>query len=554
LCRYARPIAEPVEDVGLSRILRASLALVLLATAATAALAGAEIVLKDGQVLEGVDVRRQDGFYILELEDGGALPIPDELVETVRLTGDKKYTPEGFRINEAEGIGGRPIDEDAPSGFRKTEPEVLAGGLPEGARPPTAAEATEVFGDPARFQQGPDPYWKPETDWDMDPENQNNFNPSQWAEGPVDWNWKPKSAFERGNDVLSGGRSKWQEAPIDPNWYPEDGFKRSKTSYGLSFGPERRRAYGSDTTSARPMTAAAFTTGRARRSIWSAVVDDCAWCDDTSTALVPEPRSDRFGVFNVPPEAIAARLASSRAPEPEVTALSCARELFDPLLSDAGMPAAGGGAPRIETLALDDPPHDRLPIPLHEATLDLGGETRRAIFTVAGGTCRLISGDLAELHGVELTSDHAVTMAAASYDAALGERYRITPLTDRDKIDYAFAVVGLIDPAVSGSARAELVLLETSRDLQQIGSTRDRTCAMPGRTQKRELRAASKALDGPHIADGASGSIVSFHTWSSAQGEVMRQDVYLSDDGKISVKREPLGRHVGEHDCSEPAR
>jgi hypothetical protein len=206
--------------------------------------------------------------------------------------------------------------------------------------------------------------------------------------------------------------------------------------------------------------------------------------------------------------------------------------------------------PEVDQQQLIGPPYDRLPIPLHEATTAVGRYRYRAIFTVTDGTCQLISGDLAALLDVELTTDHAVTMASASYAAALGESYRVTPVTDADRLDYALAIVRLVDPGASGSKRAELRLLEGPSDLKRIGKARDRACGYKPRQQSREYRLVREEFSPPQIADVQRGSIVSFHTWSSELGEVARHDVYMSDDGKVTVKRVPVGRHLGDHDCS----
>ena len=76
-------------------------------------------------------------------------------------------------------------------------------------------------------------------------ETQNNWNPSKWAEGPVDWSWQPESAFDPNEDTLSARRSKWQNSVIDPDWYPEDAFNRNpgnKNSLGRTAGASREPA------------------------------------------------------------------------------------------------------------------------------------------------------------------------------------------------------------------------------------------------------------------------------------------------------------------------
>ena len=57
-----------------------SLTLVLIVTMVPA-LAGADLVLHDGEVLEGVSVERKGLLYMLENEDGDVIPVPVELVQ-----------------------------------------------------------------------------------------------------------------------------------------------------------------------------------------------------------------------------------------------------------------------------------------------------------------------------------------------------------------------------------------------------------------------------------------------------------------------------------------
>jgi len=153
---------------------------------------GTELVLRDGTVLKGVAVQRLEENYILTLEDGEAITLP---------TGE------------------------APTGMRTGEAETLVG---ETITPPTRREQLERLGPPSRFQDDVvDNSWQPSTDWDMDPDKNNNFAPSTWSEGPIDPEWKPKSAWDANKDVLASGRSEWRENIIDPNWSPKESFADS---------------------------------------------------------------------------------------------------------------------------------------------------------------------------------------------------------------------------------------------------------------------------------------------------------------------------------------
>lgn len=205
----------------MKRVLLVSL--ILLAAAVQAVRPEAELVLQDGTVIQGADVRREGDLYILELESGEKLSFPVALVDEVRLGGQGEGTAPapGVRGGEPETLAGSLPDEDAPSGLRRGEPRTLAG---TEVRPPRPSEQTRVLGPAAGFQDDiVDNDWTPKSDWEDNPSN-NNFAPSTWAEAPVDSEWKPQSAFDANNDVLESGRSDWQESIVDSEWQPQDAF------------------------------------------------------------------------------------------------------------------------------------------------------------------------------------------------------------------------------------------------------------------------------------------------------------------------------------------
>jgi hypothetical protein len=172
------------------------------------------LVLKDGQVLEGVDVTRQGSHYHLELADGGIVPIPDELVERVVLAQARATEPS------------RPPDDGPPTGLTAAEPAELAG--PGPVTPPRTSEQLRVLGQPSSFQPGIfDPNWHPESDWKQDPNDphRNDFAPSEWADSIVDPEWQPQSAFP--DDHTNFAPSTFQDNVIDPTWVPQDGFRKS---------------------------------------------------------------------------------------------------------------------------------------------------------------------------------------------------------------------------------------------------------------------------------------------------------------------------------------
>lgn len=190
-----------------------------------------EVVLKNGQSIMGQDLQRAGGSYLISLDTGEILTVPAELVEEVRLSGqrtpDPPPNPPGLLYPEPQVLAGDAGALEKNPGMVQAEPQVLAGSSsPEAVRPVTPSEATAVFGEPARFQKGiSDPQWHPETDWNMDPETQNNFAPSTWSKSVVDSDWEPESAFDY-EDVLAPSESTFQAGMGDPTWHPTDGFAK----------------------------------------------------------------------------------------------------------------------------------------------------------------------------------------------------------------------------------------------------------------------------------------------------------------------------------------
>jgi len=183
------------------RTIRILAGLLLLAGAPLSA--GTELLLEDGQVVEGRSIQRKGSLILLKLESGAVVPFPVELVREVRLTGD---------------------DEPAPSGMRPGRARTLVG-PPQGPVLAKPAEQLEAFGENrSTFRRSViSPYWFPESDWADDPAL-NNFNPTRWYRAPIDAVWIPTSAFRASDDATQFNPARWYRAPIDPTWYPTDGF------------------------------------------------------------------------------------------------------------------------------------------------------------------------------------------------------------------------------------------------------------------------------------------------------------------------------------------
>ena len=175
------------------------------------------LLLTSGQVLEGSDVYREGGNYYLTMMNGGAIPIPFELVTSVELTG-KKEEPKP----ESE-AGGNP-EAGLPTGLTPAKPQQL-GGQP--VAPPSRSEQLGALGEPSEFQQGVfDPNWHPESDWKnnaTDP-HRNDFAPSEFKKDLIDPEWVPENAYP--DDKTEFAPSEFKGNIIDPSWVPQDAFKK----------------------------------------------------------------------------------------------------------------------------------------------------------------------------------------------------------------------------------------------------------------------------------------------------------------------------------------
>lgn len=463
---------------------RIVLAFALLAPGATPAWSASAVVLQDGQVLSGVDVRRQGEEVLLTLDGGNVITLPASIVKEIRLSGD-----------------GSPGKKEAPTAIRKDGSEVLAG---EEVRAPRTSEQLANAGSTSRFQEGVvDSNWQPTTDWDMDPSN-NDFAPSTWSKGPVDPNWQPDSAFDAREDVLAEGRSGWQKSIVDPSWKPEDGFRRS----GVSF-------------TAPPRGTGLFWSG------WATALRE--------TVAVPTPVSSS-GTAAVPS---GAAVVAPPPPTPRDDPSLCASRL--PLPAGASGEAA---APRIARLS--EARYAALPFALWEASAGSGANARRIVFTVVGDTCRVLGGDLDAASPTSLSRGLQVDRGVLELDAALTGSPTPRLASPDDRIALAFAAVGVTDPDVSGARRAEIRLLASESDLRALAGGTS-ACTETARKRKKGLDRALGGFGKPSVDQGPGGTVVRFFAWSSAGGEVSAYEVFVGGDGRVAVRREVRAAHVGGH-------
>lgn len=469
------------------------IALLAAVGALSSARAGTEVVLQDGQVIQATEVRRDGDNFVIVLPSGGTATLPAGSVASVRLgdeppaaptTGAKPETTGGITYNDkGQQISGPKLPEN------KNFPTVVSG--PD-VKAPSVADQQRVLGTPSQFkgdithQQD----WVPSTDWNMDPTETNNWAPSTWAPDIVDSRWEPKSAYDTNKDVLADSRSTFQKGAIDSTWTPTDGFRKEGTSAKV---------------------------GRAGQAPYRKV--ETGFTTATVAAAAPAARA--------------------------MSAWSCGESIFSSGTT-ATTGVEGELAKSIAVKGVDDKRIAGLPVALYQADGEVAGSPRRAVFSVAGGSCRLVAGDLGPLLGVDIEDELAVSQAASAYNAALSvSGPRKTKIAD--KVDYAFSLATLTDPDVSGKRGANLVLLSDASQLKRIDRGKPETCALGSGQRKKEARKASLAVKMPKLQTGFEGEIATFYTWSSHEGKVYRNSVLVGRDGLVSVHRDLIAAHIGDH-------
>jgi hypothetical protein len=379
----------------------------------------------------------------------------------------------------------------APAGFDYSGPKTLAGPtLPQ----PAPDNGQQVFGPPTQWSKSA---------VDTTVQLTNAFDPnadvmagsrSTWSKSAVDTTVVLKDAYDPNVDVMAATKSTWSKNAVDTTWKPTDGFGFKALSFKGTSSPATTSALGYQTASTTPYVTTSETA---------------------SQTTGPAP-------------------------------WDCAENFF---VKDADRPATekDNQSPSLSLKSVKSPLYASLGLPLYEATGTLDGTPRKAVFTIADGSCRLVGGDADALIGLNLTSEHAMAQDAAAFNVAMASRggARIPPGVD--KVDYALAFVSLTDPLVSGSKGVALKLLATPEELRSIEGKTGGVCTLSKGKRRKEDRAATKAFALPKIAAGKDGDVVTFLTWSSAGGMVYRETVVLARGGVVSVKRDIVASHVGVH-------
>jgi hypothetical protein len=339
--------------------------------------------------------------------------------------------------------------------------------------------------------------------------------PTQWSKDVIDTTWTPTSAFDLSKDVFAFSRTTWAPNVVDTTWQPKDAFDTSQDLFAST------------------------------RATWSASVVDTTWTPADGWGFKPLWTKAESAAPSRPPADVAVALSLPVPAAPELSPWSCGESLLAKDLP-AG-PADGGRAASISVRPVRDERLMALGLPLYEAVGTVGSEARKAVFTLAGGSCRLVGGDADALLGLNLTPELTTAQDAAAFNAVTARRGGAVVPAGVDKLDYALAFVALTDPRVSGTRAAELKLIAKPEDLTAIAGATDSSCSLSRGKRRKEARTASGAFATPRIRAGQDGDVITFLTWSSAGGVLSRETVVLTGGGVVTAKRETIASHLGVH-------
>lgn len=476
--------------------------LLLVALGATPCAAEYRLRLVSGQVLEGTDVRREGGNYYLTMMDGGVVPIPFELVAAVELTGEKKPPPEDVTVDPATGL---------PSGLTPSAPQQLEG---QPVTPPSRSEQLGTLGESAKFQQGVfDPYWHPESDWKIDPTDphRNDFAPSEFQKDIIDPDWVPENAYP--DDQTEFAPSEFKKNIIDPSWVPQDAFKKESSVRSLSF-----RRFMADE---KIVFSASYENGRALSS-------RCRSCAGGARPVLAT------WMRNKP-------VLSPRPGMGPMDPASCADQLLVAYLELQDLSRYGEASGPVQTVVepVAFEPFGGLPIDLHRVRWEFEDRTLRLTYTSMTPGCRPINGDLSLLLGIELSEEQHLKLAAAAYNAIASE-HTVRLSSDRQMVDYAFAVGALVDPEFARRGDAEITLLRDDADLGRIRKSIASNRSLSGDERKRRTKALGSRVDPPRVSGEPGAEVVTFNAWSGTVGMISRYEVRLIEGGRVSVRREAL--------------
>ncbi len=205
------------------------------------AIQASSLILTDGQIIKGTNVRREGDSYLVTIAGGNTVAFPTALVKAITLDEDPR--------------------PPAPPGFDNSPPKTLAGPPPADIPSQNPKDQLKVFGPPAKWSNDAvDTTWVPTNAYDPNVDVMAGSR-STWSKSAVDTTWVPKSAHDTRADVMANSRSTWSKSVVDTTWKPTDGFGFKPLSFKAPAAPPPEFSY--SPTGDSPTSAATRSSGAA---------------------------------------------------------------------------------------------------------------------------------------------------------------------------------------------------------------------------------------------------------------------------------------------------
>jgi hypothetical protein len=200
-----------------------------------------------------------------------------------------------------------------------------------------------------------------------------------------------------------------------------------------------------------------------------------------------------------------------------------------------------GSGEGVRVAVLEGLPWEALPISLFEVERRSGGRTHRTVFSVEGGVCRPLAGDVPATEDATFGPETSIR----GYNRALTAAPR--PLPVGEPVARALALAMLADAAAMGPARERVVLLGAPADLDRLASSEPLACELSPRARRDVHTLARRSVVPPRVSAVAGDPSVTFWTWSPMGGVLARHVVRVDASGSVTLDTEKVAHHLGDH-------
>jgi hypothetical protein len=202
----------------------------------------------------------------------------------------------------------------------------------------------------------------------------------------------------------------------------------------------------------------------------------------------------------------------------------------------------GGAAEGVQVALLEGRPWEALPIPLYEVERRSGGRVQRTVFSVEGGVCRPLAGDVPATADASFPGETAIR----GYNRAVAAAAR--PLPVGEPVARALALAMLADPAAMGAGHERLILLGAPADLDRLAGIDPLSCELSASARRRVHARTRTAVTPPRVqTEEDDVQAVRFWTWSPRGGVLARHVVRVSPAGSVVLDTEMVASHLGDH-------